>query len=123
MNAVNPQAVKPVLPYSVLVGKIIEKLRRERELTQSQMAERLQIGQSAYSRLEAGQSAMTLPQLRKVARVMDMSPHQIMEKTEQAAQRLRAQGVEVPDEKAESPLEKAGILVALGLLLALASSK
>lgn len=123
MNEVNPQTVKPVLPYSMLVGKVIEKLRRERELTQSQMAEKLQIGQSAYSRLEAGQSAMTLPQLRKVARAMNLAPHQIVAETEQAAQRLRAQGVEVPDEKEESPLEKAGILVALGLFLALASAR
>ena len=80
------------------------------------MARALGISQSAYSRLEQGQSAMSVTQLRMIAERLETTPDFLLHHTEQYAMQLRAQGVTITDEKQESP---AGALIALGILAAL----
>jgi transcriptional regulator with XRE-family HTH domain len=107
------------MPYTTLVGKVIEERRLSMQLTQADMAAVLEIGQSAYSRLEAGQAAMTLPQLRKLAQVLGEEPHMILHKADTLAQQVQRHGVNVPPDKGDSQADKAALLIGLGLLLAL----
>lgn len=119
---VNPPSVNGILPYATLVGKVIEERRLLMQLTQANMAGVLEIGQSAYSRLEAGQAAMTLPQLRKLAQVLGEEPHMILHKADTLAQQMQTHGVPVPADKTDnSPSDKAALLIGLGLLVALMS--
>ena len=120
-NSVNPLPMSGVLPYATLVGKVIEERRLAMQLTQADMAGVLEIGQSAYSRLEAGQAAMTLPQLRKLAQALGEEPHMILLKADTLAQQVQTHGVPVPADKADSPADKAALLIGLGLLVALMS--
>jgi transcriptional regulator with XRE-family HTH domain len=110
-----------VLPYATLVGKVIEERRLAMQLTQADMAGVLEIGQSAYSRLEAGQAAMTLPQLRKLAQALGEEPYMILLKADTLAQQVQTHGVPVPADKTDSPADKAALLIGLGLLVALMS--
>jgi transcriptional regulator with XRE-family HTH domain len=109
-------AIEGVMPYSTLVGKVIEARRIERQLNQATLASALNIGQSAYSRLEAGQAAMTLAQLSKIAEVLGEPPGSILVAADRWAADLQQHGVSVPADKQDN---KAALLIGLGLLLAL----
>ena len=111
--------VKPVITYGAIVGRVIEHYRRDAGVDQGTIAKKLRITQSAYSRLEQGQSAMTLAQLRTVASGLGRTPGDILWKTDALTSRLQSQGVEISEEKNVSP---GAILVALGILSALLSS-
>lgn len=121
MNTVKPLPMSGVLPYATLVGKVIEERRLSMQLTQADMAGVLEIGQSAYSRLEAGHASMTLPQLRKLAHALGEEPHMILLKADTLAQQMQNHGVPVPADKPDDPADKAALLIGLGLLIALMS--
>lgn len=107
-----------VVPYNTLVGKAIGELRAKVGITQGEMAAALEIGQSAYSKLESGQASMTLVQLRLVALQLKHEPHEILQKADMLANKLQNSGVEVPTRKDDN---KAGLMIGLGLLLVLMS--
>lgn len=109
------------MPYTTLVGKVIEKRRLGMQLNQADMASVLEIGQSAYSRLEAGQAAMTLSQLRKLAQALGEEPHAILFEADALAQQAQNHGVEITADKVDSQGGKAALLIGLGLLVALMS--
>lgn len=115
---VNNFATQGVVPYNTLVGKAIDEIRTRTGVTQSDMASALEIGQSAYSKLESGQAAMTLAQLRAVAVRLDCEPNDILRRSDGLARELERNGVQVPTKKDDN---KAAILIGLGLLLALMS--
>lgn len=108
-----------VVPYNTLVGKAIETMRSNAGVTQSNMAAVLEIGQSAYSKLESGQAAMTIAQLRLIAMQLGRDPHTILKEADDLARQLEINGVDVPAKK--DATNKAALLVGLGLLLALMS--
>jgi transcriptional regulator with XRE-family HTH domain len=104
------------VPYAAVVGGVVERLRKQRRVTQGQMAAALGIGQPAYSRLEQGQSAMNVFQLGHVAAQLCTTPSAIMSGADAVANQLRAQGVEV---KGDNELPAAAIFVGLGILAAI----
>lgn len=113
--------VKPSITYGALLGRIIEYRRKQLDVLQEPIANALGITQSAYSRLEKGQSAMTVTQLRTIASHVRGTPAQLLEETERYAALFRRQGGEIIGEKQES--SAAGVLVALGILAALLAAK
>lgn len=117
-TVVNDLHEKGVVPYNTLVGKAISDLRAKAGITQGDMAAALEIGQSAYSKLESGQASMTLVQLRLIALQLKCEPHEILASADNLANKLQDSGVEVPARKDDN---KAGLLIGLGLLLVLMS--
>ena len=117
-NIVNDLHEKGVVPYNTLVGKAISDLRAKAGITQGDMAAALEIGQSAYSKLESGQASMTLVQLRLIALQLKCEPHEILASADNLANKLQDSGVEVPARKDDN---KAGLLIGMGLLLVLMS--
>lgn len=108
--------VPPVVPYPVLVGQIIQARRNEMGLNQNQLANAIGLSRSAYSRIESGDTSMTLSQLRPVARSLGLAPSQLLAEADSYAHQLEASGVSIPDVKAVNP---AALLIGLGLLAAL----
>jgi len=96
---------------------VIEHHRTQRKVQQEQIATSLGITQSAYSKLEKGQSAISVMQLNTVAAGLQMQSATILQGAERYAAHLRQQGVEITNEKQDS--SAAGLLIALGLLAAL----
>jgi transcriptional regulator with XRE-family HTH domain len=114
--------VKPQITYDELLGRIIAYRREQLGLLQEPFATALGITQSAYSRLEKGQSAMTVTQLRTIAPLVRATPGKLLEETDTYALTFQRQGGELIKEKQDS--SAAPLLVALGLLAAmLAASK
>lgn len=107
---------KPVVTYPTLVGRLLVQRREQLGLKQGALAEAIGLSQSAYSRLESGDSVLNLSQLRNVCAQLGLSPAQVLHAAEQYEHQLRRQGVEVV---AEKPINPAAIAIGLGLLAAL----
>lgn len=116
MNQPATQIPKPTISYATLVGRIVEHHRTQSHIHQGAMAQALGISQSAYSRLEQGQSAMSVTQLRIIAEKLGTTPDFLLQHTAKYANQLRTQKVAITDEKHGS---SAGALIALGILAAL----
>ena len=108
--------IQPVVTYPALVGRLIVQRREQIGLKQGQVATALGISQSAYSRLESGDSILNLSQLRNVCAQLGIGPARLLQEAEQCELQLRSQGVNVVAEKSINP---AAIAIGLGLLAAL----
>jgi transcriptional regulator with XRE-family HTH domain len=60
------------------IGQKIKKLRELKNLTQTHMAEELGLTQSAYSKLEMGETEVPFSRLEKIAGVFGMKPEDII---------------------------------------------
>jgi transcriptional regulator with XRE-family HTH domain len=107
---------KGVVPYASIVGKLLQQQREARGILQTSVAEDVGLSQSAYSRLEKGESAMSITQLRQISQVIGAQPDLILAEAEKHATALKRRGVEVTEEK---PNNTAALLIGLGILLAL----
>ncbi|WP_291084526.1 helix-turn-helix transcriptional regulator [Hydrogenophaga sp.] len=116
-KSIPPQ--KPLVTYPALVGKILAQQREARGIKQGDLAATLGLSQSAYSRLESGDSVLNLSQLRNAATQLGLQPGQVLQWADQYEARLRQQGVDVISEKPDNP---AAIAIGLGLLAALLMS-
>ncbi len=60
------------------IGQQIKKLRELKNLTQTHVAEKLGVSQSAYSKMELGESAVTFNRLEKISEVLEMKPEEVI---------------------------------------------
>lgn len=109
----------PVVPYPRLVGEVLQHRREALGLYQSQLASALSVTQSAYSRIEKGETTVSVSQLRMLAHTLGTTPGNLLAEADQWALQLSMHGVNVIDSKEVSP---AAILIGLGILAALLAS-
>lgn len=114
----------PNFPASITYGAVLGRvLVRRRQLAggihQKVIADGIGITQSAYSKLEAGQSTLSLVHLRQIARQLGASPHELLAEADNYVRDLEAQGVTVTDERSVSAGE---VLIGLGILAALVAA-
>ena len=60
------------------IGNKIKKLRELKNLTQDHMAKSIGITQSAYSRIELGETEITYSKLEKISEELGMKPEEII---------------------------------------------
>ena len=106
----------PVVTYPALVGQVVAHQRSARGIKQGELATALGLSQSAYSRLESGDSVLNLSQLNSIAQRLGVPPARILDLADQYQMRLHQQGVEVVPGKQD---HSAAIAIGLGLLAAL----
>lgn len=107
---------KPVVTYPALVGKVLAHRRKTLNIEQGKVAADLGLSQSAYSRLESGESVLNVSQLHNVAGQLGMRPAQVLSLADRYAAQLEQQGVNIIAEKQNN---SAAIAIGLGLLAAL----
>jgi transcriptional regulator with XRE-family HTH domain len=112
MSTSSPQAV---VTYPALVGQVVAHLREGKGIKQGDAATAIGLSQSAYSRLEKGESVMSISQLRKVANFLGMQPSELLFTVDSYEAEIRAQGAEVIPEKEDFT---AAVALGLGLLAA-----
>jgi transcriptional regulator with XRE-family HTH domain len=74
--------------HKAIVGKIISNLRRKLQIKQSEVAKEIGINQSTLSRIENGESFLTVEQLIKFARFLKIKPGIVLTEIENTEQRL-----------------------------------
>ncbi|MCU0433166.1 MAG: helix-turn-helix domain-containing protein [Bacteroidia bacterium] len=62
----------------IQIGQKIKKLRELKNLTQDFMAAQLEMSQSAYSKIETGESDVTFKKLELIASALDVKPEDIV---------------------------------------------
>lgn len=62
-----------------MIGYKIKNIRELKNLTQEYMAEKLDISQAAYSKLEKGNTKISEEKLHKIAEVLDVNPEDIID--------------------------------------------
>lgn len=105
----------PRIPYTALLGRILQYHREHAGFQQADVAASIGIMQPAYSRIEKGDTSITVVQLRAVGKVLNVPPWQLLTEAERWTEKLRKQGVTVTNEK-EVP--KAALVVGLAILAA-----
>ena len=88
--------------YQAIVGEVIVLRRKDMGLNQADLAQRIGISQSAWSRVEKGLSNLTVEQLTKVASVLGVAPNQIIAEADQAKVALQHDGVQVAGTKSDA---------------------
>ena len=110
-----------IIPYTALLGGVIQQRRKYldqqfgRQFQQGQIAAQLEISQSAYSRIESGDTSISVTQLRQIAYLLNTNAQWILDRADFIAQQLQAQGAQITHEKKENSV---AILIGLGLLAA-----
>jgi transcriptional regulator with XRE-family HTH domain len=79
--------------YPALVGNVLGQLRREKGVGQAEFATRVGLGQSTWSRIEKGESALTIEQLARAAECLEMQPHELLAVVDGARENLEDQGI------------------------------
>jgi len=64
-------------PTKERLGKRIQKLRKERELTQEELAEKLNISRTHMGHIEQGRKAPSLKLMDKIARVLKVKVQEL----------------------------------------------
>lgn len=79
--------------YPALVGNVLAQLRKEQGIGQAEFGALVGIGQSTWSRIEKGESALTIEQLARAAQYLDMQPHELLQVVDGARDSLEDQGI------------------------------
>ncbi|MBC7953644.1 MAG: helix-turn-helix transcriptional regulator [Rhodospirillaceae bacterium] len=100
--------------YPALVGKVLTKRREGRGWDQAKMSQLVGLSRSTWSRIENGESALTMDQLAKAAEVLGVAPHEILADADKAQELIVDGGLKVVPER-----NNAGLTLLAGAALAL----
>ncbi|MCB1680923.1 MAG: helix-turn-helix transcriptional regulator [Rhodospirillales bacterium] len=105
--------------YPAIVGKLLENLRKERNLKQQDVAGMLGLTQSAWSRIERGQSGLSMELLVRVCDLLETRPHEVLADADKARTGLIAQGIKVHPHVIARPERMMAVLglAALGMMI------
>ena len=84
-----------VTTSSAVLGAILVKLRTDKGMKQGELANEVEIGASTWSRIEKGESGISIEQLRSAAKALGVTPSRIFEMLEVAEQAVEKQGVRI----------------------------
>lgn len=88
--------------YQAIVGEIIVQRRKERGLNQEDLAQKVGMSQSAWSRVEKGESNLSLEQLAKVSTALKIKPHDLIAEADKVREALEKNKVKVADNKSDA---------------------
>ncbi|WNJ99923.1 helix-turn-helix transcriptional regulator [Thalassospiraceae bacterium LMO-JJ14] len=111
--------LKPGTTYAAVLGRVLAHHREESGMEQKELASKLNLGQSAWSRIERGDSVINVEQLRSVAEVFGVSANKLIAEADEAADALAARDVQVQTAKSMKNGNDAIALIGLAALTAL----
>lgn len=109
-------------------GQLITELRKEKGLTQKQLADALNVTDKAVSKWERGQSFPDISMLEPIAEVLDISIMEILagEKksedetiTREEAQQMIKESVELSDEEIRHKKERSRLIIIILVVITL----
>jgi transcriptional regulator with XRE-family HTH domain len=107
--------IKGITTYPALCGAILTNLRNDIGQTQIEIAEMAGVKRSTWSRIEKGESSLSVEQLFFAARALGVEATTIIDMIDKAVTELRAHGVRVERTDQQSNWNLAAI-VGMGLL-------
>lgn len=111
--------LKPATTYPMVVGKVLGYLRDQKGLGQKDLADAMGVTQPTLSRIENGQSALTVDQLALAASILKVSSDQILTMVDRSVESLKKQGVKVEHKKPSEEISPGLVLIGAAALAAL----
>lgn len=90
--------MKSAVTFPVILGQVVIRRRKARNLTQESLASALGVQPSSMSRLERGVAMFSVPQLRRVAAKLGTTVVSLVSEAEKAADASEKKGVKVLEE-------------------------
>lgn len=110
-----------VVAYPALVGAVLAGIRKEKGLSQAEVAEAVAIGVSTWSRIENGESALSIEQLAGAADRLGIAPSSVLQAVEEKIALLRKKNVGTVPARADAQVATAlGSIPIVGASLAAA---
>lgn len=113
-----------VVSYPALIGAVISRIRKEKGMSQSDLAGAVEVGVSTWSRIESGESALSIEQLVTAADYLDVAPSSILQAVEERVASLRQKQVATVSARSQAqavatslgviPLVGASLVAAVG---------
>lgn len=85
--------VKLQARYAAVLGRVIAEARKDRKLRQRELAEAVGVGVPTWSKIENGESSLSVEQLRVASTELGTSPSRVLALVEEAVERLPEKGV------------------------------
>ena len=95
--------------YQAVLGRLIAQKRKEKKIDQEDMAQRVGVSRSTWSRIEAGSSALNMDQLAKAASALGVPLGELMLEVDEIVRELRRQDVEVHDSRDQTMSASGGM--------------
>ncbi len=108
--------------YAAVVGRILAGSRETRGLEQAEVARGVGVSQSTWSRIERGESALTVDQLARATAALATTPAQILAEADEAAANLGEMGITVRSDRNSKARARAMALLS-GAVLSLAVAR
>lgn len=87
--------------FQAVLGTVISSERKKMNISQSELANKLGVTASTLSRIENGESAMTIDQLHVVSEALGMKPHELLAATEGVEKLLKKTGIDAVGERSK----------------------
>ncbi|MCY1260062.1 transcriptional regulator, y4mF family [compost metagenome] len=85
--------MRPVTTYAAIVGAVLAQVRSAGGLTQGDLAKAVGIGPSTWSRIEKGESSLSVDQLKLAADALNLPASQILEMVDLAEKTTAEKGI------------------------------
>lgn len=89
--------VEAVTTTAAVLGAVLATIRNEAGLKQSDVADHVGIGASTWSRIEKGESTISVEQLKLAAKALAVTPSYILGMAEIAEKDIALRGVRIED--------------------------
>lgn len=93
------EKIRNITTYNAIVGAVLRQYRERLGSEQQDISSALGITRSSYSRLETGQTALSLSQLCQLAPLFKIRPSTFVSQVEHASQNMALGGVDIRHER------------------------
>lgn len=90
--------LRPETSYLAVVGRVLAILRKHRGLGQGSFANKIGLSQSALSRIENGETGLTVQQLDKMSRTLDLETSDVIRIIDRSIHEVQNRGIKVDRE-------------------------
>jgi len=105
---------KRITHLDAIFGQLIVSLRKEENMDQRDLSEKLGINQPALSRLERGESAANVVMIDNLARTFSISVSELMGNFEEAVAKIENESVKiVPKKEIKDKKDDSNVAIAL----------
>ncbi len=84
-----------VTTEQAIVGAVIAKLREARGMTQKDVVEKMETSESAWSRVEKGDTSLSVVEFNRLTKILGISSDEILKLVDESKVALIAKGVDV----------------------------
>jgi transcriptional regulator with XRE-family HTH domain len=116
------ERLEPATTYPAVVGGVLTQIRNQKSLRQEDLARAVGVTQTTWSRIETGQSNITVEHLRLAAGRLESEPNQILYYADKAVTELRTRGAKVMGVHDDGNLKTAVAIIAAVTLAAIITS-